>query len=108
MGGAAKRTAHVEDAVALLQVFQHLGGTAQHQIHDGDSAVFLIGIGNGEGEAFAAFIDAEDDKMAGAGRGGYLRGIQNELAGAARDEHFLAENLGRHSGYLTLLTDKTV
>ena len=101
-GSTAKGAAHVKDAVALVQIFQHLRGTTEYEVHDSDGAVLLVGIGDGERETLTMIIHAKDDEMARAGRGGYLRRIQNQLAGAARDELFLTKNLGRHGGILNV------
>ena len=96
VGRAAERSANVVDVLPFFEFLKHLGGAAEHQIHDGDGAVFLVGVGNGQRETLALLIHAENDEMTRTGRGGDLRSVQHELAGAPGNQLFLMQNFRGH------------
>ena len=65
MGGLTQRADEVADVVAFIQVTQGDGGETYFLENDGYSTGFTVVTGNGQGNALAHFIDAENDELAG-------------------------------------------
>ena len=51
------------NAVALIEMIQPLGGAADDLEDNGDRAFFAVEIGDGERDAFARFVYAQDDEL---------------------------------------------
>ena len=70
-GGLAQRADEIPDIVALVQLAQGDGGQAHLLEDDGHGALFPVITGDGQGDALAHFIDAENDKLTGSGLFGH-------------------------------------
>ena len=88
LGGPAQGAHEVLDVLALPLVVELLGGGAHELEDDGDGTARPVIGGDGQGDALAVFIHAEDDELAGlalAGHGGGLDfhqghgGVENSL-----------------------------
>ena len=75
LGGAAQGAHEVLEVLALLLVVQLLGGSAHELEDDGDSALLPVIGGDGQGDALAVFIHAEDDELAGLALPGHGGGL---------------------------------
>ena len=61
--GPAERSDKVMDVVAFVKCAKHLGGQADLLEDDGHGSLFTVIARDGQRNALAGFIDAEDDKL---------------------------------------------
>ncbi len=67
LGRTAERADEVLNELALLLVTELLGGRADGLHNDGNGALLAVVVMDRDGDAFAVFIDAQDDELAGLG-----------------------------------------
>ena len=79
MGRIAKGACEVEDDVPLFQSSEVFGRFTDFLKNNGDRSVFGIRIGDGQGDSFTVFIDAQNDELPGLPVAGDLRRIDFEL-----------------------------
>ena len=96
MGGASEGAAHVQNAVAGIQGFKQGRGLAKNKIDNGDQSLFLIRVGNGQGNALAVFAHAQHDKMAGLSVTGNFGCFEHHLARFAGNQGLFFDNWYRH------------
>ena len=65
LGGLAEGADKVADIVALLDGVEHLGGLAGRLDHDGDGPLFAVIARDGNGNALALLVKAENNKLPG-------------------------------------------
>ena len=65
MSWDTQRTNNVQQVFACFHCAEHLGGTTYHLNDQGDGAFFSVIICNGQRNALALLVDAEDDELSG-------------------------------------------
>jgi hypothetical protein len=98
----AQGAAQVQDVVSLLQLFEHGRGLAEDEVDDGDGALVPVGVGDGQGDAFALGVHAQDDEVPRLRLGRDVRRMDDELGGLVRDKLFLFKNGIRHVLFLSV------
>ena len=61
----AERTDKIMQTVALVEVVQSFGCSADDLINDGNRALFAVIVGNGERDSFARIVNTENDELTG-------------------------------------------
>ena len=75
---AAQGADEVLDGVAHLEGREHGCGLAEDLEDEGDGAVDVVLIGDGERGAFAGLVHAEDDELSGVDLAGYGRRLHGD------------------------------
>ena len=71
MRGLAQGADEIRQTIPYVLVLKLLRSGAYHLEDDGHSALFLIGIGNGQGDPLPLRFGAQDDELAGLSLAGY-------------------------------------
>jgi len=102
MCGLAQGAAEVRQAHAFFKGIELRRAFTHHKEHDGDGSGFRVAVGDGERDTLASFAGAQNNKIAGFGVLGHVRGINHQQGGLTGNKHFLLQNPIAH-GHLPVL-----
>ena len=92
LAGLAQRADKVVQAVALIEQAERHGSRADLLEDDRDRPLFTVEIRDGERDALAVRVHAQDDELAGLSLAGHVRRIDHHQLGV-RVQRLLFQNL---------------
>src|SRR5262249_42201820 len=86
LGGLAQRAYHVEEGVAGLEEVHELGRLANPLDDEGDGPAPGVAIGDGQRDALAPGVDADDDELPGLALRGHPGRLDHEALDVGSEE----------------------